>query len=100
MQIKEEIFKKIQKHREEIIKFGVKSLGLFGSCVRNDARKKSDIDFLVEFEEGKKTFDNYMGLMFFLEDLFKSKVDLVIREDIKPLLKPYILKEVEYAQGL
>jgi len=78
----------------------VKRIGLFGSYVRGEERKKSDIDILVEFEKGKKTFDNYMGLALFLEDLLSLKVDLVIRENIKTLLKPYILKKVEYAKGL
>lgn len=98
--MKEEIFKEIERNKKWIRNFGVKKLGLFGSYVRREESRKSDIDFLVEFEEGKKTFDNYMGLLLFLEDLFGCKIDLVICEDIKPLLKPYILKEVEYAKGL
>ncbi len=60
----------------------------------------SDIDILVEFEKDKKTFDNYMDLKFFLEDLFKCKVDLVIAEAIKPDLKPYILGNVKHASGM
>ncbi|MCX5750196.1 MAG: nucleotidyltransferase family protein [Candidatus Saganbacteria bacterium] len=79
-------------------KFGVKKIGLFGSYLRGDFNKKSDLDLLVEFR--KKTFDNYMGLKFFLEDAFDLKVDLVTKESLKPRLKPLILKEVEYAKGL
>jgi len=45
----------------------------------------------------KKTFDNYMDCKFYLEDLFKRKVDLVMKESIKKRLKPYILGEVVYA---
>ena len=55
---------------------------------------------LVEFEKGKKTFDNYMELKFFLEDLFNCKVDLVILESIKSDLKPHILRSVKYATGV
>jgi len=92
----ETIIKEIKKNMEEIKKYGVKRIGLFGSYVKDKQKVKSDIDVLIEFEKGKKTFDNYMDLKFFLEDLFKCKVDLVIVDTIKPDLKPYILKSVEY----
>lgn len=100
MLAKEEILKKFEENKQEIKKFGVKKIGLFGSYVRGDQKGKSDIDILVEFKNGKKTFDNYMGLIMFLEDLFSCKVDLVIAENIKPLLKPYVLSEVEYAKNI
>jgi hypothetical protein len=100
MLTKEEILRKIEENEEEIKRYGVKRVGLFGSYIRNEQKEKSDVDILVEFEEGKKTFDNYMNLAFFLEDLFNCKVDLVIAESIKPLLKPYILSEVEYAKNI
>jgi len=100
MLTKEKILRKIEENEEEIKRYGVKRIGLFGSYIRNEQKEKSDVDILVEFEEGKKTFDNYMNLAFFLEDLFNCKVDLVIAESIKPLLKPYILSEVEYATDI
>jgi predicted nucleotidyltransferase len=96
----EEILHKIQENMKEIRKFGIKKIGLFGSYVQNEQKIESDIDILVEFEKDKKTFDNYMDLKFFLEDLFGSKVDLVIREALKPELKPYILESVKYAAGI
>ena len=100
MLVKEEILKKFEENRERIKEYGVKRIGLFGSYVRSEEREKSDIDILVGFEKREKTFDNYMGLALFLEDLLGLKVDLVIRENIKTLLKPHILKDVEYAKGL
>jgi len=96
----DEILKKIEESKDKIKKFGVRRIGLFGSYIRGEQRKESDIDVLVEFEKGKKTFDNYMELKFFLEDLFNCKVDLVILESIKPDLKPHILKSVKYASGV
>ena len=96
----EMILKRIEENRQIIKKYGVKKIGLFGSYVRGEQQHKSDIDILVEFEKGKKTFDNYMDLKFFLEDLFSLKVDLVIEETVKPRLKPYILESVKYAAGL
>ena len=94
------LLKEIEKNKEPIRKFGVKEIGLFGSHMRDEQQKRSDIDILIEFEKGKKTFDNYMDLKFFLEDLFCCKVDLVIKEAIKPRLKPYVLESVQYAVGL
>jgi predicted nucleotidyltransferase len=52
--------------------FGIKSLELFGSLARDEARVTSDVDILVEFEE-TPTFDHYMGLKFYLEDLLGTR---------------------------
>jgi uncharacterized protein len=94
----EQILKIIEAHREEIKGFGVRRLGLFGSAARGEASEGSDLDFLVEL--GKKTFDNYMDLKEFLEELFGCKVDLVMKDGLKPRLREPILKETIYAQGL
>ena len=96
----DEILKKIEESKAIIKRFGVKEIGLFGSYVRNEQRRGSDIDLLVEFERGKKTFDNYIELKLFLEDLFKCRVDLVIYGTVKPGLRPYLLGSVKYATGL
>ncbi len=93
------IIKKIEKNMGKIKGYGVMRIGLFGSHVRNEQKVESDIDILVKFEKGKKGFDNYMDLKFFLEGLFGRKVDLVVFEAIKPDLKPYILGSVKYASG-
>ncbi|MFN3505506.1 MAG: nucleotidyltransferase family protein [Caldimicrobium sp.] len=93
----EEIKEILSIHRDKIKeRFGVKEIGIFGSYVRGEEREESDIDILVGFEPGKKRFDNYMNLKFYLEDLFGIKVDLVIKSAIKPRLKEYILNEVVY----
>ncbi|OQX59924.1 nucleotidyltransferase [candidate division KSB1 bacterium 4484_219] len=96
----EGILRKIEKNMDKIKKYGVKRIGLFGSYIRNEQKRESDIDILVEFKKDKKTFDSYMELKFFLEDLFECKVDLVVVEAIKPDLKPYILESVKYAAGV
>ena len=77
--------------------FGVRRIGLFGSFVRGEQRPESDIDLLVEFEPEKKTFDAFMELSFFLDDLLLHRVELVTLESLSPYIGPYILKEVEYA---
>ncbi len=96
----DKILQIINENQESIKKFGVKNIGLFGSYAKNKQKKESDIDLLVEFEKGKKTFDNYMDLKFYLEDLFGCNVDLVIKEALKVDLKSNILKSVKYAAGL
>lgn len=93
----QEILSTIEQHRDTIKGFGVRRLGLFGSCARGENQESSDLDFLVELE--RKTFDNYMDLKEFLENLFKCTVDLVTVDAIKPRLKPIILNETLYAQG-
>ena len=98
MKTRKEIIEVLLKHKKELVeKYKIKKIGLFGSYVREEQTKESDIDILVEFEEGYKTFDNYMDLKFYLESLFSTKVDLLIESAIKPRLKSYILEEVMYA---
>ena len=89
----------ILKRNEDKIKktFNVTRIGVFGSFARGEGGKESDVDILVEFREGFKTFDNYMELKFFLEDLFSRRIDLVTVNALKPQLKEDILQEVIYA---
>ena len=94
---KKSIIKAIQGNMDEIKTYGVKRIGLFGSFIRSSQNHKSDIDILVEFYPSRKSFDNYMELKFFLEKLLHFKVDLVIKEAIKPRIRQYILNEVAYA---
>jgi len=96
----EAILKEMEEKKEIIKQYGVKRIGLFGSYVKSEQQYESDIDVLVEFEKGRKTFDNYMDLKFFLEELFNCKVDLVISEAVKPELRSYITGSVKYAAGL
>jgi len=78
-------------------RFGVATIGIFGSFARGEERPGSDVDVLVTFRKGEKSFDHYMGCKFYLEELFNRKVDLVMKGTIKKRLKPYILGEVVYA---
>jgi len=94
------ILSQIETNITTIKSFGVKRIGLFGSFARGEQTVKSDIDILVEFNPNLKTFDNYMDLKFYLEDLFGRKVDLVLAEAIKPDLRPNITGSVQYVPGL
>lgn len=75
--------------------FGVLSLALFGSTVRDDARPDSDIDVLVDFD-GPATSSRYFGVQFFLEDLMGEPIDLVTTKALRPELQPYIEQEAIY----
>lgn len=90
----------LHEHKDMLKKFGVKHVWVFGSYVRGEARETSDIDILVEFEKGKKTFDNYMELKFFLEELFGVNVDLLTVEALKPKIRKYVWKEAVPVEGL
>ena len=96
----EQILRVLHSNAQELRKFGVRRLWLFGSYVRGEAGKNSDLDVLVEFEPGKKTFDNYMELKFFLEELLGVEVDLITVEALKPRVKKYIWSEAVSVEGL
>jgi predicted nucleotidyltransferase len=80
----------IAAHRDETVdRFGVRSLSLFGSVARDEARPDSDVDLLVDFD-GPTTFDGHMGLLVYLEDLLGCHVDVVTAKGLKPRLRPLI----------
>ncbi len=91
------IIKTLDEHKDLLRKYGVKKIGLFGSFLKRKTHKKSDIDFVVVFDE--PTFDKYIELKFMLEKLFHRKVDLVIEENLKPSLK-YVKEEALYAKAI
>ena len=93
---KQDILDVLQQNRSYLRALGVKRIGLFGSFVRGEQHPDSDIDLLVEFEPRRKTFDVFMELSFFLEEVLEHKVELVTVESLSPHIGPYILKEVEY----
>jgi predicted nucleotidyltransferase len=87
----------LQEHKNYLAeKFGVIEIAIFGSYARGEQREDSDIDLIVDFKEGWKTFDNYMNLKFYLEELFGRKVDLVIKSAINSRIKPFIIEEAIY----
>ena len=93
----EEIITFLKTNKNELENLGISKIGLFGSYSKNKENQNSDIDILVEFKKGRKTFDNYMDLKFYLEDILRKKVDLVMDQNIKEELKSEILRSVRYA---
>lgn len=91
--IRDKILKLLKDHNDEIRKFQIESLFLFGSVARGEESEESDIDMLVKFE-GSPSFDRYMELKFFLEDLFERKVDLVTVSGLRPEMKSYVERDI------
>jgi uncharacterized protein len=87
-------------------KYHVKKIGLFGSYVRGEQTKKSDIDLLVEFDEdsfGKNYFgyfDSVTSLAADLQNIFKDYVDLITPDMLSPYFADSVFKEVKYIEGL
>jgi len=93
---KNDILSVLRENESFIRALGVKRLGLFGSFVRGEQSTSSDVDLLVEFEQGQKTFDHFINLSFLLEELLERRVELVTTEALSPFIGPHILEEVEY----
>ena len=94
----EYILAELERHADVLHGFGVRRIGLFGSVARGEGGPDSDLDFLVELE--RHTARDYFDTLFFLEDHFGRRVDLVQVEALKPALRSYVLPEVRYAAGL
>jgi len=93
---KKELNLLLSTNKEEIKKYGVKKLGIFGSFVRDEATEKSDIDFLIEFVPEYKTLKNFIGLTNFLSGLTGRKIEIVTPQSLNKFIGKYILSEVEY----
>jgi predicted nucleotidyltransferase len=77
--------------------FGVQFIGLFGSFARDEANENSDIDILYKIEKDKKlSMFKYLKLTKQLEENLHKKIDLVRDETLKPQLKSYIQKDINY----
>src|SRR5256885_17181388 len=97
VQTKRDVLNALTEHSPQLKLLGVRKVGLFGSFVRGEQTAESDVDILVQFEPGKKSFDNFMGLSALLEDVLQRRVEIVTTEALSPYIGPHILREVEYA---
>ena len=92
----EEVKAILKEHRDEVVrKYRVSEIGIFGSFVRGEQKKRSDIDILVDFSEIPDLL-KFIELERYLQRLLRKKVDLVDKQGIRPQLKDIILKEVVY----
>ncbi len=93
---REDIIKFISTHKADFEqKFGVKKIGLFGSCSRGESREDSDIDIVVELE--KPDLFNLIGIKQTIEEAFNRRVDIVrLRDKMNEFLRKRIEQEVIY----
>ncbi|HEX5708783.1 MAG TPA: nucleotidyltransferase family protein [Pyrinomonadaceae bacterium] len=94
---KEDVFTLLRQNGEQLRRFGVGQISVFGSFARGEPHDESDVDILVEFEAGRTSFDNFLALAEFLEKLFGRKVDLLTPESLNPRFGHHILSEAEHA---
>ena len=88
------VSKRVQPHIDKLKYIGVKCLAVFGSAARGTTNDKSDLDILVRFEGNKKTFDNFMELKFFLQEIFPEvHIDLVLEDSLKETIRKRVLSE-------
>ena len=92
----EEIKSTLAKHKQELWqKYEVKEIGIFGSYVRDEQKKQSDVDVLIEFEESSNlTLLDFVRLENYLGDILGVKVDLVEKHTLKPRIGKHVLEEV------
>ena len=93
---KQEVVAVLKGNKEKIYSLGAKHIGLFGSFVRNEMNDTSDVDILVDFEEGENSYDNLFNLYELITSLTNRKVEVVTKEGLSKYIGPYILNEVEY----
>jgi len=88
----------LKEHDSELReKYGIKEIGVFGSYMRGEQKKGSDIDILVEFyPDAEMDLITFVELEEHLSDLLGVEVDLVMKSALKPRIGKHILKEVVY----
>ncbi|MEJ5285504.1 MAG: nucleotidyltransferase family protein [Brevinematia bacterium] len=97
---KQEIINILRENRKILEQYGVKKIAIFGSFARNTAKEDSDIDLVLDIEEGRINFKTFSELVDFLENIFGRRVDILTPSSIKNIrikeIKERIEKELEY----
>jgi uncharacterized protein len=92
---KQETIDRITALRGQLLNHGVRRLALFGSFSRDQQHATSDVDLLVEFASGRKTFDSFMAVCDLLEESLQRRVEVITPESLSPHIGPQILQEAE-----
>lgn len=95
VQTKSELIALLKLNEVQIKQFGVSKLDLFGSFVRDEAKEDSDIDLYVDFFSEKKNYNNFIDLIYFIEDATGRDVTVVTPQSLSPFIGPHILKSAE-----
>ena len=94
---KKSVLNRLSTLKASLMAVGVSQLGLFGSTVRGENTRKSDIDILIDFSSDQETYLNFVNVCNILQSAFgKAKVDVVTKKGLSPYIGEAILKEVEY----
>lgn len=88
----------LSNHKKDLASYGVKKIGLFGSYVRGEAVSSSDIDLLVEFKTGKKSYRNLLGFAQEAENILQRRVEAVTPESLSPFILPHVMEEIQYVE--
>jgi predicted nucleotidyltransferase len=91
--MKQKVLNLLKEHQDTIKEFKVQKMFLFGSVARGQEKPSSDVDILIKFAI-PPTYDMYMDLKFFLEDLLGRDVDLVTEESLRHELKHHVEKDL------
>lgn len=91
--IKDQVLRLLKNKQKELNHYHVHSIYLFGSVARGEEGPQSDIDILVDFQ-GPATFDRYMELKFYLEELFQKEVDLITQEGLRAEIRGYVEEDM------
>lgn len=90
--LKDDLLDILQQHQKDLQEFGVQSLALFGSVVRDEARADSDVDILVEFARPVGLLA-FLKLKRYLEGILGKTVDLVTSKALRPQWRERIIRE-------
>lgn len=95
---RDSILRMLREHNQTIAGYGARRIGLFGSFRKGSQTGESDVDLLVEFEPGRKTYANFIGLALYLEEILEREVELITPESLSPYIGPAIIDEAEYVE--
>ncbi|HET6763058.1 MAG TPA: nucleotidyltransferase domain-containing protein [Longimicrobiaceae bacterium] len=90
-----EVIRRLKDAEAEIRALGVRRLALFGSFARSEAGPESDVDLVVEFTPGEKSFARFSSLYDLRDERLARRVELVTTEALSPYIGPHILAEAE-----
>lgn len=96
VQNKRTLISLLKVNSQKLRSYGVCSLSVFGSFITGRHNAESYVDLLVDFDPNQKSYDNFMDLSFFLEDLLRRRVEVVTPQSLSKYIGPHILKAAEH----
>jgi len=94
----EEVVAYLKKNKKYLHdRFGITSIGVFGSFVRGEQTAHSDVDMVIEMEKHKKNIHSFLILKRFLEKEIERKVDIGFEQSLKPAIREKIKEHIIYA---